>query len=100
MASLAILAFSGWSNESAVKNRDMVKPIPASIATPAICLNKISCGNSHIFVLMLIKTSEEIPSVLPTNNARIIPNPKSEKTFGMLSADKANRKNKIIYRLM
>ena len=96
MDSLAIFAFPGCLNERAVKNKDIVNPIPASIATPAICLNEISCGSSQILVLMLRKTSDEIPMVLPRNKARMIPNPKSEKTCEMLSADKAMvvKKNK------
>ena len=89
IASLAILALSGCLKDKAVKNKDIVKPIPANNATPTMCLNKISFGSSQIFVFFLIKSKDEMQTVFQINNAKIIPKPKSEKICGMLSADNA-----------
>lgn len=89
IASLAMLALSGCLKDKAVKNKDIVKPMPANNEIPVMCFIWILLGNEQIFVLMLINTKVEMPAVFPTNKANIIPNPKSEKICGMLSADNA-----------
>ncbi len=89
IASLETFALSGLSKDKAVKNKDIVKPIPASKDIPTMCFIVVFSCKAHIFERILMKTNVEMPNVFPMNKARMMPIPRLEKMCGILAADKA-----------
>jgi len=88
MASRATFALSGFLKDNAVKNKDIVKPIPANKLMPKICFMLVFSCKTQSFVLMLMKTKVLIPKAFPMNNAKMIPIPRPENKSGKLWADK------------
>src|SRR5690606_2830071 len=67
---------NGSLNESIEIKIDIVKPIPASIPTPIICIQVLPSGNDAIPNLVHSHDVSNMPIGLPKNKPKNIPNPK------------------------